>query len=282
MDNGVQKFFNNYMESIVNPNEIKNTINTIKSNTALQSKLIENFKAFLENELKQNKEKVEKDMKITKQIETKTYQVARAKDMFRELNDMLHGDIISHQKEIKKVSDENKNIQNEIQSYEKEIEELNTENKRSYSEELNLLDTVMSFGKKLYNTYVTREEKKKEKNGLEEQIIKLKEEKKENDRKYKEEFDTIEKEKQNEEKDFNEKKQQIELFLNSFPSKDSECDFLLKSLKTFYSSRQDKYNSLQKPTKEKNSKGNSDSIAITLSQCRSYGITYNPNIKNCK
>ena len=26
MDNGVQKFFNNYMESIVNPNEIKNTI----------------------------------------------------------------------------------------------------------------------------------------------------------------------------------------------------------------------------------------------------------------
>ena len=143
MDNGVQKFFNNYMESIVNPNEIKNTINTIKSNTALQSKLIENFKTFLENELKQNKEKVEKDMKITKQIETKTYQVARAKDMFRELNDMLHGDIISHQKEIKKVSDENKNIQNEIQSYEKEIEELNTENKRSYSEELNLLDTVM-------------------------------------------------------------------------------------------------------------------------------------------
>ena len=268
MDNGVQKFFNNYMESIVNPNEIKNTINTIKSNTALQSKLIENFKAFLENELKQNKEKVEKDMKITKQIETKTYQVARAKDMFRELNDMLHGDIISHQKEIKKVSDENKNIQNEIQSYEKEIEELNTENKRSYSEELNLLDTVMSFGKKLYNTYVTREEKKKEKNGLEEQIMKLKEEKKENDRKYKDEFDAIEKEKQSEEKDFNEKKQQIELFLNSFPSKDSEYDSLLKSLKAFYSSRQDKYNSLQKPTKEKKSKGNCDSIAITLSQIK--------------
>ena len=275
MDNGVQKFFNNYMESIVNPNEIKNTINTIKSNTALQSKLIENFKAFLENELKQNKEKVEKDMKITKQIETKTYQVARAKDMFRELNDMLHGDIISHQKEIKKVSDENKNIQNEIQSYEKEIEELNTENKRSYSEELNLLDTVMSFGKKLYNTYVTREEKKKEKNGLEEQIMKLKEEKKENDRKYKDEFDAIEKEKQSEEKDFNEKKQQIELFLNSFPSTDSQYDSLLKSLKTFYSSRQDKYNSLQKPTKEKNSKGNSDSIAITLSQIKQ-------NISKCE
>ena len=275
MDNGVQKFFNNYMESIVNPNEIKNTINTIKSNTALQSKLIENFKAFLENELKQNKEKVEKDMKITKQIETKTYQVARAKDMFRELNDMLHGDIISHQKEIKKVSDENKNIQNEIQSYEKEIEELNTENKRSYSEELNLLDTVMSFGKKLYNTYVTREEKKKEKNGLEEQIMKLKEEKKENDRKYKDEFDAIEKEKQSEEKDFNEKKQQIELFLNSFPSRDSEYDSLLKSLKAFYSSRQDKYNSLQKPTKEKKSKGNSDSIAITLSQIKQ-------NISKCE
>ena len=275
MDNGVQKFFNNYMESIVNPNEIKNTINTIKSNTALQSKLIENFKAFLENELKQNKEKVEKDMKITKQIETKTYQVARAKDMLRELNDMLHGDIISHQKEIKKVSDENKNIQNEIQSYEKEIEELNTENKRSYSEELNLLDTVMSFGKKLYNTYVTREEKKKEKNGLEEQIMKLKEEKKENDKKYKDEVDTIEKEKQNEEKDFNEKKQQIELFLNSFPSTCSEYDSLLNSLKTLYSIRQDKFNSLQKPIKEKKSKGESNSIPITLSQLKQ-------NISKCE
>ena len=278
MDDGVQKFFNSYMESIVNPNEIKNTINTIKSNTALQSKLMENFKIFLENELKQNKEKVEKDMKITKQIETKTYQVARAKDMFRELNDMLHGDIISHQKEIKKVSDENKNIQNEIQSYEKEIEELNSENKRSYSEELNLLDTVMSFGKKLYNTYVTREEKKKEKNGLEEQIMKLKEEKKENDKKYKDEVDTIEKEKQNEEKDFNEKKQQIELFLNSFPSTCSEYDSLLNSLKTLYSIRQDKFNSLQKPIKEKKSKGESNSIPITLSQLKQNITKCEPSI----
>ena len=278
MDDGVQKFFNSYMESIVNPNEIKSTINTIKSNTALQSKLMENFKTFLENELKQNKEKVEKDVKITKQIETKTYQVARAKDMFRELNDMLHGDIISHQKEIKKVSDENKNIQNEIQSYEKEIEELNSENKRSYSEELNLLDTVMSFGKKLYNTYVTREEKKKEKNGLEEQIMKLKEEKKENDKKYKDEVDTIEKEKQNEEKDFNEKKQQIELFLNSFPSTCSEYDSLLNSLKTLYSIRQDKFNSLQKPIKEKKSKGESNSIPITLSQLKQNITKCEPSI----
>ena len=102
MDEGVQKFFSNYIDNIVNPDEIKTTIKTIKQNKALQSKLINNFKAFLENELQTNKEKVDKDKKITKQIETKTYQVARAKDMFRELNDMLHGDIISHQKEIKR------------------------------------------------------------------------------------------------------------------------------------------------------------------------------------
>ena len=272
MDDGVQKFFKNYMESIVNPNEMKNTINIIKQNKVLQSKIISNFKTFLENELQQKKEKVENDKKITKQIETKTYQVARAKDMFRELNDMLHGDIISHQKEIKRVSEENKNIQNEIQSFEKEIEELNAENKKSYNEELNLLDTVMSFGKKLYNTYVTREEKKKEKNGLEEQIMKLKEEKKEIDKKYKDEYETIEKEKQNEEKEFQEKKEQVESFLNSFPSKCSEYDSLLNSLKTFCSDKQTQYTSLQKSKNEK--KSPSALISLTLSQLKE-------NISNC-
>ena len=268
MDDGVQKFFKNYMENIVNPDEMKNTINIIKQNSVLQSKLIENFKTLLETELQQNKEKVEKDMKITKQIETKTYQVARAKDMFRELNDMLHGDIISHQKEIKRISDKNKNIQSEIKDYEKEIEELSNENKKSYNEELNLLDTVMSFGKKLYNTYVTREEKKKEKNGLEEQIMKLKEEKKEMDKKFNDEFEAIEKEKQIEEKDFQEKKEKIELFLNSFTSTCSEYDSLLTSLKSFYSKRQDKFNSLQKSTKDKKSNPDSSSISLSLSQLK--------------
>ena len=214
MDEGVKKFFFDYIENIVNPNEMKNTITIIKQNESNQSKLIEDFKTFLETELLSNKEKVEKDMKITKQIETKTYQLARAKDMFRELNEMLHGDIISHQKEIKKISEENKKIQNEVQAFEKEIEELNIENNKSYNEELNLLDTVMSFGKKLYNTYVTREEKKKEKIALEEQIMKLKEEKKELDKKFQQEIETIEKEKQGEENNFNQKKQDIEvLFL---------------------------------------------------------------------
>ena len=268
MDDGVQKFFNNYMENIVNPNEIKNTINVIKQNSVLQSKLIENFKTLLETELQQNKEKVEKDMKITKQIETKTYQVARAKDMFRELNEMLHGDIISHQKEIKRISDKNKNIQNEIKNYEKEIEDLSNENKKSYNEELNLLDTVMSFGKKLYNTYVTREEKKKEKNELEEQIMKLKEEKKEKDKKFNDKIEAIEKEKQIEEKDFKEQKEKIELFLNSFPSTCSEYDSLLTSLKTYYSERQDKFISLQKPTKDKQSNPDSSSISISLSKLK--------------
>ena len=268
MDDGVQKFFKNYMENIVNPDEMKNTINIIKQNSVLQSKLIENFKTLLETELQQNKEKVEKDMKITKQIETKTYQVARAKDMFRELNDMLHGDIISHQKEIKRISDKNKNIQSEIKDYEKEIEELSNENKKSYNEELNLLDTVMSFGKKFYNTYVTREEKKKEKNGLEEQIMKLKEEKKEMDKKFNDEFEAIEKEKQIEEKDFREKKEKIELFLKSFPSTCSEYDSLLTSLKSFYSKRQDKFNSLQKSTKDKKSNPDSSSISLSLSQLK--------------
>ena len=262
MDEGVQKFFSNYIDNIVNPNEMKNTIKTIRQNASLQSKLIDIFKSFLENELIQNKIKVEKDKKITKQIETKTYQVARAKDMFRELNDMLHGDIISHQKEIKKITEENKKIQDEVQSYEKEIEDLSAENKKSYSEELNLLDTVMSFGKKIYNTYVTREEKKKEKIALEEQIMKLKEEKKELDKKFQQEIETIEKEKQNEENNFNQKKQDIEAFLNSFPSKSSLCDSLLKSLKQLYSSRQEKYISLQKPAKTKNSISSSISMPL--------------------
>ena len=275
MDEGVKKFFSNYIENIVNPNEMKNTIKIIKQNESNQSKLIEDFKTFLETELHSNKEKVEKDMKITKQIETKTYQVARAKDMFRELNEMLHGDIISHQKEIKKISEENKKIQTEVQAFEKEIEELNTENKKSYNEELNLLDTVMSFGKKLYNTYVTREEKKKEKNGLEEQIQKLKEEKKEMDKKLNNEIEAIEKEKQKEDQDFQDKKKVIEIFLNSFPEKYSECDSLLNSLKKFYSQRLSKYNSLQKSSQDKKPKSNSaSSISLSLPELKEH-------INNC-
>ena len=77
----------------------------------------------------------------------------------------------------------------------------------------------MSFGKKIYNTYVTREEKKKEKISLEEEIMKLKEKKKELDKIYQQDIETIEKEKQKEEDDFNQKKKDIETFLNSFPSK---------------------------------------------------------------
>ena len=174
LDDGVQKFFSQYIDNITNPNEIKNIVKILKQNKSFQEKIYDTFKLFLEEDLKENKEKAENGIKITKQIETKTYQVARAKDMFRELNNMIHGDIISHQKEIQKISNEIKNIQKQILDYEKEIEILNVENKKSYSEELNLLDTVMSFGKKLYTTYVTREEKKKEKNKIESELIKLK------------------------------------------------------------------------------------------------------------
>ena len=101
LDDGVQKFFSQYIDNIINPNEIKNTTKIIKQNSSIQDKIKDNFKLLLEMDLKENREKVEKGIKITKQIETKTYQVARAKDMFRELNEMIHGDIISHQKEIK-------------------------------------------------------------------------------------------------------------------------------------------------------------------------------------
>ena len=270
IDDEVQKFFTNYISNIINPNEMKNTINIIQQNSALQSKLIEKFVAFLKQELKENKEKVDKDMKITKQIETKTYQVARAKDMFRELNEMLHSDIISHHKEIKKVDEENKKIQKEVQEYEKELEMLNNENKKSYKEELNLLDTVMSFGKKIYTTYVTREEKKKEKNMLEEEINKLMEEKKNMEMKYKEECNDIEKMIQEEENDFNIKKDKINEFLNSFPGKNSKCDSLINSLKVFYSSNLKKYSSLIKPTKDKSAKESSPQISISLQDLKNH------------
>ena len=270
IDDEVQKFFTNYISNIINPNEMKNTINIIQQNSALQSKLIEKFVAFLKQELKENKEKVDKDMKITKQIETKTYQVARAKDMFRELNEMLHSDIISHHKEIKKVDEENKKIQKEVQEYEKELEMLNNENKKSYKEELNLLDTVMSFGKKIYTTYVTREEKKKEKNMLEEEINKLMEEKKNMEMKYKEECNDIEKMIQEEENDFNIKKDKINEFLNSFPGKNNKCDSLINSLKVFYSSNLKKYSSLIKPTKNKSAKESSPQISISLQDLKNH------------
>ena len=270
IDDEVQKFFTNYISNIINPNEMKNTINIIQHNSALQSKLIEKFVAFLKQELNENKEKVDKDMKITKQIETKTYQVARAKDMFRELNEMLHSDIISHHKEIKKVDEENKKIQKEVQEYEKELEMLNNENKKSYKEELNLLDTVMSFGKKIYTTYVTREEKKKEKNMLEEEINKLMEEKKNMEMKYKEECNDIEKMIQEEENDFNIKKDKINEFLKSFPGKNSKCDSLINSLKVFYSSNLKKYSSLIKPTKDKSTKESSPQISISLQDLKNH------------
>ena len=260
LDDGVQKFFSQYMKNIINPNEIKNTVKIIKQNSAIQDKIYDYFKIFLEEDLKENKEKVEKGMKITKQIETKTYQVARAKDMFRELNDMMHGDIISHQKEIKKVEKGINDIHNELIEYDKKIEALNAENKTTYTEELNLLDTVMSFGKKLYTTYATREEKKKEKIKLEAELIKLKEEKKAKDLKYEQDMNAIIRNKENAQTEFENRKNEIELFLSSYPNNCDEYDNIIKSLKKFYSLKLEKFNLLKKTQKEKRK---SNDIAIS-------------------
>ena len=250
LDDGVQKFFNQYIDSIINPNEIKNTTRIIKQNSSIQDKIKDNFKLLLEMDLKENREKVEKGIKITKQIETKTYQVARAKDMFRELNEMIHGDIISHQKEIKRISDDVQKIQQQIVEYEKEIEELNEENKKSYNEELSLLDTVMSFSKKLYSTYATREEKKKEIANLEAQVQKLKDEIKIKDAKYQESLDTIAKNKDKQQKEFEEHQKAIELFLNSYPGTSEEYDKIIISLKELLKKYLSKYNELQKSQKD--------------------------------
>ena len=254
LDDGVQKFFSQYIENITNPNEIKNTVKILKQNKSFQEKIYDIFKLFLEEDLKENKEKAENGIKITKQIETKTYQVARAKDMFRELNDMIHSDIFSHQKKIKKLSNEIKNMQQQILDYDKEIEILNVENKKTYSEELNLLDTVMTFGKKLYTTYATREEKKKEKNKIESELIKLKEEKKDNEMKYKEALGNIIKKEEAIQIEFQEQKKEIELFLNLLPSTNSDYNDILNPQKSFYSSKLKKYNTLKKTQKEKNIK----------------------------
>ena len=252
LDDGVQKFFNQYIDSIINPNEIKNTTRIIKQNSSIQDKIKDNFKLLLEMDLKENREKVEKGIKITKQIETKTYQVARAKDMFRELNEMIHGDIISHQKEIKRISDDVQKIQQQITEYEKEIEELNEENKKSYSEELSLLDTVMSFSKKLYSTYATREEKKKEIANLEAQVQKLKDEIKIKDSKYQESLDSIAKNKDKQQKEFEEHQKEFELFLNSYPGTSEEYDKIINSLKELLKKNLSKYNELQKTQKDPN------------------------------
>ena len=261
LDDGVQKFFSQYINGIINPNEIKNTTKIIKQNSSIQDKIKDNFKLLLEMDLKENREKVEKGIKITKQIETKTYQVARAKDMFRELNEMIHGDIISHQKEIKRISEDVQKIQQQIVEYEKEIEELNEENKKSYSEELSLLDTVMSFSKKLYSTYATREEKKKEIANLESQVQKLKDEIKIKDAKYQESLDTIAKNKDKQQKEFEEHQKVIELFLNSYPGTSEEYDKIINSLKELLKKNLSKYNQLQKTQKDPtNTKNNILSI----------------------
>ena len=59
IDDEVQKFFSNYISNIINPSEMKNTINIIQQNSALQSKLIDKFVTFLKQELNENKEKVD-------------------------------------------------------------------------------------------------------------------------------------------------------------------------------------------------------------------------------
>ena len=271
LDEGVQKFLAQYIENIINPNEIKNIAKIIKQNNTFQDKIYDSFQILLKEDLKENKEKVENGLKITKQIEAKTYQVARAKDIFRELNDMMHGDIISHQKEIKKISDEIKNIQQQVNDYEKEIETLNEENKKTYSEELNLLDTVMSFGKKLYTTYVTREEKKKEKNNLEIELNKLKEEKKEKDMKYQKILDDIRKNSEKAQTKFEEQKTEIELFLSMCPKIYEDYENIIKSLKSFYSSKLEIFNKLLLTQKEKKDNTNiiisSDELKEHLNCC---------------
>ena len=272
LEDGLQKFFSQYIENITNPSEIKNTIKIIQQNKSFQEKIYDTFKLFLEEELKENREKAENGIKITKQIETKTYRVARAKDMFKELNNMMHGDIISHQKEIQKLSNEIKNIQQQIGDYEKEIEELNSENKKTYSEELNLLDTVMSFGKKLYTTYVTREEKKKEKNKLETELNQIKEERKLKEKKYQKDFDLVLKKQEKAQMDFQKEKKEIELFLDSSPSTTENIEKILTTQKIFCRNKLKVYDILKKTQKEKNSKD----IKITTNELKNHIDCCNP------
>ena len=274
LEDGLQKFFSQYMDSIINPLEIKNTVKIIRQNKSFQEKIYETFKQFLESDIKENKEKAENGLKITKQIETKTYRVARAKDMFKELNNMIHGDIISHQKEIQKISNEVKKIQQQIVDYEKEIEVLNAENKKTYSEELNLLDTVMSFGKKLYTTYVTREEKKKEKNKLEDELNKIKDERKMKEKKYQETFDLTLKKQEEAQMDFQKQKKEIELFLNSAPSTSANLDKMIDQQKKFYFNKLELYKSLKKTQKEKKSKD----ISINPNELKDHIDCCNPAI----
>jgi hypothetical protein len=96
--------------------------------------------------------------------------------------------------------------------------------------------------------------------------MKLKEEKKEMDKKFNDEIETIEKEKQKEQKDFQDKKNEIEIFLNSFPDKNAEYDSLLNSLKKFYTKRLSQYKSLQKSSQDK--KSSSSSITLPLPELK--------------
>ena len=188
---------------------------------------------------------------------------------------MIHGDIISHQKEIKRISDDVQKIQQQITEYEKEIEELNEENKKSYSEELSLLDTVMSFSKKLYSTYATREEKKKEIANLEAQVQKLKDEIKIKDAKYQESIETIAKNKDKQQKEFEENQKVIELFLNSYPGTSEEYDKIINSLKELLKKNLSKYNELQKTQKDPtNTKNN----ILSINDLKSHINLCNPSM----
>ena len=234
---GTQDFFTSYMNSIICPDEITKILKIIEYNSSYQEKLAEKFKKHLLEDLSQNSSKAKKSTKITKQIETKTYQVARAKDMYRELNQMCHADIISHKKEIKKITELTKAIHDEIAEYEKEIKQLNIDNKNTYSEELNLLDTVMNFDKKLYTIYVTREEKKKEKQNVQNEIQKILEEKKAKENSYKEQLDIITKKKKEIQENFEKEKQKLENLISMHPTKIENFNNIFNKLKEFHSKK---------------------------------------------
>ena len=234
---GTQDFFNSYMNSIICPDDITKILKLIEYNSSYQEKLAENFKKHLLDDLAQNSSKAKKSTKITKQIDTKTYQVARAKDMYRELNQMCHADIISHKKEIQKINDLTKVIHDEITGYEKEIERLNIDNKNTYSEELNLLDTVMNFDKKLYTIYVTREEKKKEKANIQSEIQKILEEKKTKEAYYKEQLDIITNKKNEIQENFEKEKEKIENLISNHPLEIEKYNNIFNKLKEFYTKK---------------------------------------------
>lgn len=172
MFNSSQNFLIDYLNNTFQSqsNEIDILIDHIEKNRLIAEDNIIKYQNYLEHIYHQRINKLASLQETFEKLNQQAKQLNCGKMKYKEINLMKKNEILSIKYQIANLTKKNKELNDENTKLQEEINAIKKENKNSYSTEINLLEQVVSFNKRLYAVANAREIKMKEKNSLENQL----------------------------------------------------------------------------------------------------------------